>query len=49
MPLSDIGLSSGAAVMLRDELQADVRGIKLPATLFFDNPTIREVLTYLNR
>ncbi|CAE7541422.1 hypothetical protein AK812_SmicGene36723 [Symbiodinium microadriaticum] len=49
VPLSDIGLSSGAAVMLRDELQADVRGIKLPATLFFDNPTIREVLTYLNR
>jgi len=49
VPLSDIGLSSGAAVMLRDELQADVRGIKLPPTLFFDHPTIREVLTYLNR
>lgn len=47
IPLKDIGLSSGAAVILRDELQNDVKGIRLPPTLFFDYPTVHAVVGYV--
>ncbi|CAJ1376478.1 unnamed protein product [Effrenium voratum] len=48
VPLNEIGLSSGAAVILRDELQKDIKGIRLPPTLFFDHPTIQKVVDYIS-
>ena len=47
IPLKDLGLSSGAAVILRDELQNDVKGIRLPPTLFLDYPTVHAVVGYV--
>ena len=47
IPLKDLGLSSGAAVILRDELQNDVKGIRLPPTLFFDYPTVHAAVGYV--
>eukprot|EP00438_Fugacium_kawagutii_P011966 Skav208806 [mRNA] locus=scaffold349:123937:126257:+ [translate_table: standard] len=47
IPLKDIGLSSGVAVILRDELQNDVKGIRLPPTLFLDYPTVDAVVGYV--
>lgn len=42
MPLRELGLDSMMAVELRDALSADL-GVRLPATLLFDHPTVAAV------
>merc|ERR1719482_752082 len=37
-PLMQAGITSNTAVVLRDELAADLPGISLPPTLLFDYP-----------
>ncbi|CAJ1409337.1 unnamed protein product [Effrenium voratum] len=42
-PLMEAGMTSQAAVMMRDQLSKDLPGIRLPATLVFDYPSITEM------
>merc|ERR550532_262044 len=39
-PLMEAGLTSNSALILRDELSAELPGISLPVTLVFDYPSI---------
>mmetsp|Transcript_32249 Transcript_32249/g.73489 ORF Transcript_32249/g.73489 Transcript_32249/m.73489 type:complete len:640 (-) Transcript_32249:35-1954(-) len=39
-PLMEAGLTSNSAILLRDELSAELPGITLPVTLVFDYPSI---------
>jgi len=39
-PLMEAGLTSNSAILLRDELSADLPGVSLPVTLVFDYPSI---------
>mmetsp|Transcript_59282 Transcript_59282/g.150097 ORF Transcript_59282/g.150097 Transcript_59282/m.150097 type:complete len:787 (+) Transcript_59282:276-2636(+) len=39
-PLMEAGLTSNSAIILRDELSAELPGVQLPVTLVFDYPSI---------
>mmetsp|Transcript_63559 Transcript_63559/g.165003 ORF Transcript_63559/g.165003 Transcript_63559/m.165003 type:complete len:810 (-) Transcript_63559:158-2587(-) len=42
-PLMEAGLTSNSAILLRDELSAELPGVNLPVTLVFDYPTIADM------
>lgn len=46
-PLFATGLTSNAAMLLRDDLQRELDGVKIPTTVIFDYPTIGAVSDYL--
>ncbi|CAJ1407137.1 unnamed protein product [Effrenium voratum] len=46
-PLMEAGLTSNAAVALRDELSKDLPGIKLPHTLIFDYPSVAGIADFV--
>merc|ERR1719401_2602758 len=39
-PLMEAGLTSNSAIILRDELSAELPGVSLPVTLVFDYPSV---------
>merc|ERR1712039_691559 len=46
-PLMESGLTSNAAVVLRDRLSQMVPGINLPATLVFDYPSVPSMTEFI--
>lgn len=43
MPLMEAGLTSNAAVLLRDHISRQIPSVKLPATLSFDYPSVAAI------
>lgn len=43
-PLMEVGMSSNAAIVFRDELQEEIPGVVLPVTLVFDYPDRKSVV-----
>merc|ERR1712228_257028 len=39
-PLMEAGLTSNSAILMRDELSAELPGVSLPVTLVFDYPSV---------
>merc|ERR1712217_354836 len=39
-PLMEAGLTSNSAILMRDELTAELPGVTLPVTLVFDYPSV---------
>jgi len=46
-PLMEAGLTSNTAMVLREELQRDLPGIKLPLTLSFDYPSVQAIADFV--
>jgi len=46
-PLMEAGLTSNSAILMRDELIAELPGINLPVTLVFDYPSISSMVDYV--
>jgi hypothetical protein len=46
-PLMEAGVTSSTAVILKDELGAEVPGVRLPPTLIFDYPSINAIAEFI--
>merc|ERR1711862_584000 len=46
-PFMEAGMTSNTAVLLRDELMAELSGVTLPFTLIFDFPSVNAVAEHV--
>merc|ERR1712032_600905 len=46
-PFMEAGMTSNTAVLLRDELMAELQGVNLPFTLIFDFPSVNSVAEHI--
>merc|ERR550537_620520 len=46
-PMMQAGLTSGGAILLQSAMSVDFPTVKLPATLIFDYPSIKQIIGFI--